>query len=77
MKLKLVSDWKSVHKHISFGCMSLFIGLCEVYNHLPQNFQNSFSPNELRYGAMALISLGIIGKYINQRPSDAKDSDNA
>lgn len=64
--MKLVADWKTVHRHISFVCMALFNAALGVYVMLPESLQNAISQTEARSFAFALIALGMIGKYVDQ-----------
>lgn len=73
--MKLVSDWKSVHRHISFVCMTLFMAALSVYAMLPESLQNAITPGEAKVFAFALIGLGVIGKYVDQGSSDGNSKD--
>lgn len=70
--MRIVKNWREVHKHISTLSMGAFLSLCGIYNMMPQQFQNALTPRELKYGAFILIAIGFIGKYVSQSPSDPK-----
>jgi hypothetical protein len=68
MKLRLVSDWKSFWRWYSIHSMTLSIALLGAWAALPERFQDSFSPFEMKIMAIMLIVLGIGGRLVEQVP---------
>lgn len=71
--MKIVNDYKSVYKHISFICMAIYATAISVFNMLPPQLQNSFDQQELRWGSLALIGIGMVGKYVDQNLKGSDD----
>lgn len=71
--MKIVSDWRSVPRHISFICMSIYASAIAVFNMLPEPMQSSFNQTELRWGSFVLMLIGIVGKYVDQSAKDSSD----
>lgn len=64
--MKIVADWKTIPKHISFICMGIYASAIAVFNMLPIQMQQSFNQQELRWASFILISIGMVGKYVDQ-----------
>lgn len=63
--MKLVRDWKTVHRYIS--AQMLF--LCAVANEAWQNiasFQQYIDATTMHYISLTLLALGFVGRYIDQ-----------
>lgn len=69
----MVSNWKAVHKHISFICMSIYASAIAVFNMLPEQMQNAFDQQELRWASLILIGIGMAGKYVDQNSESSKN----
>lgn len=64
--MKLVNDWKSVHKHLSTICMTVYMAALMTYKDLPESIIAVLPQNMLQYIGYALLTLGIVAKYIDQ-----------
>lgn len=72
--MRIVKNWRDVHKHISTLSMGAFLSLCGIYNMMPPQLQNAFTPKELKIGAFVLITIGFLGKYVDQSNHDDHQS---
>lgn len=63
--MKLVADWKSVHKYLS----AQMIAVVAIANEAWQNiavFQQYIDATIMHYISLGLLALGFVGRYIDQ-----------
>ena len=68
--MRLVDDWKKVHKWLSTWLVGAAATMLQLYEMLPQ-FQANVPPKVFHHLMTALVILIIVGRLIKQGQSDA------
>lgn len=68
--MQLVSDWKSAWKFYSTRAMSLALIAQSVWLGLPAEMRESIPPKWMALATIAMLVLGILGRFIKQSPTD-------
>lgn len=70
--MKLVDDWKRMHKWVSVQCMAVSSSLLAIWPSIPEDLKGKLPEHLVMYVSVALLVLGILGRVIDQGGSDAK-----
>lgn len=70
MALKLVDDWRNARKWISVNCMALAATIQTTWALIPADMKTSISPDWITRATVALLVLGVIGRVVQQVPTE-------
>jgi hypothetical protein len=71
--MRLLSEWKQAWRWYSVNCNMMTVAFLGAWATLPDTFQNSFSPTELKMIAIVLVLLSVGGRLVDQtktKPSE-------
>lgn len=70
--MKLIPQWKRAGRMFSVQAMTLATAAQLAWAHLPPELQASIPPDWLRWGTIALLALGVVGRIVDQGIDDQR-----
>ncbi len=64
--MRLLSEWKQAWRWYSVNCNMMTVAFLGAWATLPDTFQNSFSPTELKMIAIVMVLLSVGGRLVDQ-----------
>jgi len=64
--MKIIPEWRKAHRMLSVQCMTLASSLLVTWEVLPNDLKASIPQPWVRYGAIALLVLGVVGRLVKQ-----------
>ena len=77
MAFQLVENWRSARKWISLNCMTLAGAVQGAWVYIPADMKSTVPPNLVGGVTIALLVLGVLGRFIQQSPSAAPVTEDA
>lgn len=69
-KLKLVEDWRNAWKWFSVQAMGFSVVLLGAWEVLPGDLKATLPEDLVRLLAIGLLTMGIAGRVVDQKPKD-------
>jgi hypothetical protein len=70
--MRLVDDWRECWRWISFNCMTVAAALQGAWVYVPEDMRQSIPPELVSIITVLLLTLGIVGRLLKQRPRKYK-----
>lgn len=72
MKLEIIPDWRHAWKWVSVNCMALTLAIDGSWLAIPQDMRDHLPNHIASLITVALMALGILGRFVKQTPVKAK-----
>lgn len=64
--MKLIANWKSMHRAFSVQAMALAAAIQGVWPTIPEDLKAALPHNLVHWVSIALLAAGILGRLIDQ-----------